>query len=187
MRAGAPLLRRDSVRGAGIAGVCRGARRHDGSVLAEALHAGEDERGRREEEGGSVVSARGGAAHPFPESSPLQFSMATPRRCLQTSAQRMVVEVEAPKMCPVFASLMMDQVIKGLMTCPHAVLCQSLLFQCRTGCWRWMQCSCSAEHCEVPIPLGHLPFYASCEKCQSRTRVRKCCRTARPHRVLTAS
>ena len=39
----------------------------------------------------------------------------------------MVVEVEAPKMCPVFVSLMMDQVIKGLMTCLHAVLCQTPL------------------------------------------------------------
>ena len=47
-------------------GVCRGARQHDGSVLAEDLHAGEDEGGRREEEGGSVVSARGGAAHSCP-------------------------------------------------------------------------------------------------------------------------
>ena len=59
-----------------------------------------------------------------PESSPLQFSMATPRRCLQTSARRMVVEVEAPKICPIFVSLMMDEVTKRLMTCPHAVLCQ---------------------------------------------------------------
>ena len=36
----------------------------------------------------------------------------------------MVVEVEAPKMCPVFVSLMMDQVTKRLTTCPHAALCQ---------------------------------------------------------------
>ena len=53
------------------AGVCRGARRHDESVLAEDLHAGEDEGGR----------LRAAEQHTlFPESSPLQFSMATPRR-----------------------------------------------------------------------------------------------------------
>ena len=66
VEAGAPLLRRGSLRGAAIAGVCRGARRHDGSVLAEDLHAGEDEGGRQKEEGGSVVSAHSKAAHSCP-------------------------------------------------------------------------------------------------------------------------
>ena len=66
MEAGALSLRMDSLRGEAIDGVRRGARRHDGSVLAEDLRAGEDEGGRREEEGRRVVSALGEAAHSFP-------------------------------------------------------------------------------------------------------------------------
>ena len=182
MKARAPLLRWGSLRGAAIAGIRRGVRRHDGGVLAEDLHSGEDEGGRLEEEGGTVSALGGASALLSPN--PSLCTSPWPPRVVRWSHEFVPADVSMEDggggrsaedvyvFVPLLVSLLMEEVIKGPMTCPDAV---SSHFASCSSAGDVVGGGCGAAKYPLHWKFALLRILRKVPKSR-RTRVRECCR-----------